>query len=247
MSGYRRLFRTRFAECLTPPDGTGRLVTRIEREVGRRLNEGDLANLDLRGDIAELRSATGLEGRVDLAKGEGRLLVGGERIEAALENYLRMINAILILERGGIHLHSAGVVRDGRGYAFFGPADAGKSTTAGFSSGFHVLSDDQNVLLPNGDGVTLWGIPFRSALCPVQTAPGTAPLAALLRLHQDGQDALEAVPTGQAVALLASQCPFVNFQPELVGRLMENCERIVTRVPMQIMHFAKGPDFWNIL
>ena len=181
-----------------------------------------------------------MEAQVDVVLGEGHLVVGGDGIEAALENYLRMVNAILVLERGGIHLHSAGVIRDRRGYVFFGPADAGKSTTSKFSAAFHVLSDDQNVLMPDGDGVTLWGVPFRSALCPVETAPGTASLAGLFRLQQDTRDILEAVPAAQAVALLASQCPFVNFQPDLVERLMENCERIVERVPVNYAFYERS-------
>jgi hypothetical protein len=230
-----------------PESGRARLTTRVWLEEGRRLNQGEGARTDVRGTTVKLASATGLEACIDLATGEGELTVARQGIQSALENYLRMANAILVLERGGVQVHSAGVIRDDRGYLFFGPADAGKSTTTSFSGRFHVLSDDQNVLLPARDGVRLCGVPFRSAFCPVETQPGFAPLARLLRLQQDSVDRLEDVPAGRATALLVSQCPFVNFQLDLVDRVMQNCERIVNRVPMSILHLRKGPEFWRIL
>src|SRR5206468_944778 len=105
----------------------------------------------------------------------------------------------------------------------------GKTTTATFSDEYHVLSDDQNVLMVHGDSVVLRGIPFRSAMCPIATAPGQAPVAKILRLKQSSEDRLEPVPASVGMALLASQCPFVNFQPDLIDRLLYNCEQIVRR------------------
>lgn len=239
--------RNRFADAIAPSNQDHGFVSRVHRSEDPRLNEGPLAEIAIRNRRAVLTSATGLHAEVDFASGTARVLVGRDPLENSLENYLRMVNAVLVLERGGIHLHSAGVIRSGEGFVFFGPSDAGKTTTASFSGAYQVVSDDQNVLIPDGDTVILHGVPFKSVMCPVPTSPGRAPLVRLLRLTQAGYDGLERVPDGEAVAMLASQCPFVNFQPDLIDRLMHNCEQIVRRVPVERLHFTKGPDFWKIL
>jgi hypothetical protein len=159
------------------------------------------------------------------------------------------VTAVLILDRGGILLHSSAAIRGGEGFVFFGASEAGKSTTALLSHqrGYPVLSDDQNVLYLSEEGVVLHGVPFRGGQCPVPISPGIAPVRRLLALRQDVRDELESVPLPVGAALLCTQVPLVNWQPALMERVLANCEEVARRAPVEILHFRKDAAFWQIL
>src|SRR5262249_44795999 len=67
-----------------------------------------------------------------------------------LEITLRMAMAARLPLLGGLPLHAAGIVIEGRALAFFGPSGAGKSTLAGLSP-HPVLSDELVAVVPTGD------------------------------------------------------------------------------------------------
>jgi hypothetical protein len=189
----------------------------------------------------------GMEGRFDPLSGEAELLITRGGPEFLLENYLRAVVAVVSLSRGGILLHSASVIRDGRAYLFFGPSGAGKSTSAELSTSYHVTGDDLSVLHLDESGVQLVSVPFRSSSRSVETYAGSAPVSRILRLQKDSTDFVEAIPTAIAVAMLMEQSPWVNTAPLLFDRLFDVCSRIVQRVPPQMLHFRKSSDFWQML
>jgi len=104
--------------------------------------------------------------------------------DRGLENYLRTLTASLILDRGGLLVHSAAVVRGGRAYLFFGPSGSGKTTVTRLSPRDMVLSDDLALVLPAREGFVVAGIPFGMAHHHVPDTNDSFPLVALLRLVQ---------------------------------------------------------------
>jgi hypothetical protein len=62
------------------------------------------------------------------------------------ENFLRILTAYALLPRGGVLLHSAAVVVDGKVHVFIGRSGAGKTTLSrlALAGGVAVLSDDAN-------------------------------------------------------------------------------------------------------
>jgi hypothetical protein len=167
----------------------------------------------------------------------------------AIEKFIMSIFPLLAIEHDALMVHCSGIVRDGRGYAFFAPSGTGKSTLAAASHalGYQTLSDDLNCLVLRGDEVILQGLPFRRCASPVPVIIDHAPLAGLYRIHQSPENRLEPVLAGVGVALLADQIPFVNRQEELLPRLLDLCTEIVRRVPVQALYLRKGGSFWQIL
>ncbi|HEV3309750.1 MAG TPA: hypothetical protein VG815_04455 [Chloroflexota bacterium] len=236
-----------FSDSLSDRRDDAALTTTISRgEIGFDPDAGAVT-VSASGSVVTATANDAFTATIDLSRRSGELVVGVDHLRIGVENYLRIANAIMVLERGGVQLHSAGVIRDGYGFTFFGPADSGKTTSAGFSVDHHILSDDQNVLLPVDGGVTLCGVPFRSVACPPSAAPGQAPLLRLLRLIQDQTNYLEPVGRVSGIAMLASQCSFVNHLPDFTDQLLANCEEIVKRVPVEALHFTRSADFWKII
>ena len=79
-----------------------------------------------------------------------------------LENFLRIVFAYHALSRGGVLLHSAGVVHRGTACLFSGRSNAGKTTLArkAAAAGALVLSDDINLVFRENDGYLVHRVPF---------------------------------------------------------------------------------------
>lgn len=169
-----------------------------------------------------------------------------------LENFLRIVFAYHILSRGGVLLHSAGVVHRGVAYLFSGRSNAGKTTLSrkAAAAGAVVLSDDINLVFREHDGYRVHRVPFtgefrRPGEC--LSGPGTFRLGGLVLLEK--APALTAVPVGPAegVAGLLTGCPYVNDDPEELPALLDTLTALVNRVPVVRLSVARDDTFEAIL
>ncbi len=168
------------------------------------------------------------------------------------ENFLRVLAAYRLVELGGVLLHSAGLVEEGRAFLFVGPSGAGKTTVASLSraEGKLVLSDDMNVVLP-GDRPQApprtENLPFAGDLGQISGPVGRYPIAGLFRLEQAASHARRPVDTASAVAALIANAPFLNTDVHRLDRLSENLTRLVERVPLETLAFKRDAGFWSLL
>ncbi len=166
---------------------------------------------------------------------------------AAIEYVLRTAVALLAFDAGGLLLHAAGLVRNGRGYAFFGHSGSGKTTAARVSTGARVLNDDLVVLTPIHDWDDGWRIhatPFSNPTQVLPAGPEYAPLTALLRLVQSKQVVVQAMPVAQAAAELLTSVPIIPLDPIRTPRLIDRVLSLVTAVPTARLHFLPDDSFW---
>src|SRR2546422_5182960 len=84
----------------------------------------------------------------------------GDLFERGLENFLRVLTASFVLDRGGFLLHAAAVVRGGRAYVYFRPSGSGKTTVTDLSPGGLVLSGDLTLVVHNNGRQEAAGISF---------------------------------------------------------------------------------------
>lgn len=184
-------------------------------------------------------------GEVDLLSGEGFLEMDPT---TQVDNFLRTIFAWLCVTNDALLLHSAGVIRDGLGYVFFGPSGAGKTTTSRLASQKgHVVSDDLVIIQCNEDGCMLHGVPFKGELSEAPRANQQAPLKGLYRLRQDTSHFLEPIPYIKSVADLVAASPFIVREKHLSEQLINVCTKIVKRVPVQELHFKRDDGFWKVI
>lgn len=181
--------------------------------------------------------------RAELALTEDR----GPLFERGLENFLRILTASFILERGGFLLHAAGIVRAGKAYVFFGPSGSGKTTVTDLSPEDVVLSDDLTLVIRNGGRYEAAGIPFGLAHHRVPETRAAFPLASLNRLVQSPEVRREAMPGARAVAEVAGSLPFVMQETAQAAQAVDVVARALEVVPVWRLHFRKDGDFWNVV
>jgi hypothetical protein len=171
----------------------------------------------------------------------------GALFERGLENFLRPLTASYVLAQGGLLLHAAGVVRDGRAYVFFGPSGSGKTTVTHLSPRDLVLSDDLTLVVHEAGEYRAAGIPFGMAHHHVPDSGGSFPIAALARLVQSPQVRRERLTGGRALAEIASCLPFVNHEGGEAARALEVAGRLLDAVPAWRLSFRKDDSFWEVL
>jgi len=144
---------------------------------------------------------------------------------------------------GGLPLHAAGVVVEGRGVVFLGPSGAGKTTLAS-TSPFPVLSDELVAVVP--------GHPFdlvRSGFWGEGAATGRtrpAPLALLVDLAKGPAFRLSRLRPAEAAGRVLASAP-VPLAPPLWSRCLAVAAALVREVPVHRMEWAPAEPPWERL
>jgi len=191
----------------------------------------------------------GYEGLIDERNGAGWLTLSSAMPVEDVDYFLRVAFAVLAFRAGGLLFHAAGLVRDGRGYIFFGYSGSGKTTVARLSPDAVVLNDDLLLLLPAGPGRgwTVHATPFWNPSQVSPAGPLSAPLAAMFRLVQDRQVYLEDMEPGQALAELIASVPVISTDPSRLSELLERSRRLAASVQIARLHFLPDASFWSVV
>jgi hypothetical protein len=171
----------------------------------------------------------------------------GAEFNRGLENVLRFLCACTILDRGGLLVHGAGIVRGGRAHVFFGHSGAGKTTVTALSPRDLVLSDDITVVLPAGDRFVACGHPFGMAHHRVPDTTDSFPIAGLYRLLQSREVRLEPLDRGRGLGDLASCLPFVMQDAASAARALDIAAALLRTVPSWRLSFRKDDAFWGAI
>ncbi|WP_295393058.1 hypothetical protein [uncultured Thiodictyon sp.] len=164
------------------------------------------------------------------------------------DNYLRLAAAYVALARGGLLLHSAGVVIDGRAWLALGRSSAGKSTfaRAALAAGLPILSDDINIVLPAaGGGFAAGPVPLTGDLrdqCP-QDPHASYPVGGLLWLHQGAAPAVSPMADGERVARVLACALAVNADPYRVEAALGVIDDLLGQLPMRVLSFRRDEGF----
>jgi hypothetical protein len=158
-----------------------------------------------------------------------------------LEITLRTALASRLPLEGGLPLHAAGIVLDGRAVAFFGVSGAGKSTLAG-ACPYPVLSDELVAVTPDRP-FTLEATGFWGSLGQGDAPPGTFPLAAVVELAKGDRFALEPLPARAALRRLVG-VTLVPPGPPLWNAALGVLGQLAAAVPCYRMGWSKDePPF----
>jgi hypothetical protein len=201
-SGLAARVRRRYAQFLArgAPDLTVDLT--CSRDGTHRPTE--MPTVERTGERAYSIQYGTLAAELDLAAGRGRAEIPSSIW--LVDSLLRMTFGLALLERGGLLLHSSGVLCGRRALVCFGPSGVGKTTVTRSVPREDVMCDEMIALVPNGAGVRAYGTPFHGdyRIC----APRTAPLGALVRLVQGATDELTALSPAVAAQTLLNSMLF---------------------------------------
>lgn len=189
-------------------------------------------------------TAPGYDGTIDVEAGRADLTISSQYPAEEVEYFLRVIYALLAFQRGGLLFHAAGIVRNGRGYLFFGHSGSGKTTVARLSADDVVLNDDLVLLMPAEDGWRAYATPFWNP-SQVQPTRQNAPLAAMFRLIQSKEVSVETLRPSQAVAEIISNVPIIPDDPQRTPGLLVRSRELLRTVPAYRLYFLPDDSFWH--
>ena len=169
-----------------------------------------------------------------------------------IENLMRVLSAHTALHQGGVILHSAGLVFGGRAYIFIGRSNVGKTTLTrkAHRQGATVLSDDINLLLPEGAGYLAHAVPFTGEFGRTLAhtgGRGAFPVAALILLEQGATLRTLPVAPSSAVAKLLVGSPFVNADVEASAMLLQVLSDLQARLPVLRLQTTRKDDIGAIM
>jgi hypothetical protein len=164
-----------------------------------------------------------------------------------LEITLRTVLCSRLPFEGGVPLHAAGIVADGRGIALFGVSGAGKSTLAGLSP-HPVLSDELVAVVADHSGTGpapfaltasgFWGTGEQD-----RTSRKPWPLAALVELAKGVAFRLDRLEPREAIARLV-RVIMVPPGPPLWSAALAVLGRLVREVPVYRMAWSPQQPPW---
>jgi len=201
-----------------------------------------LAGLFLLGRL-ERREAGALAGSLWLPPGEIRHLIW------AIENYLRVFVAYRLVDQGGFLLHAA-AVGDASGVdLFYGHSGAGKTTLARRAAalGLEVLSDDLNLVVPEGRGYRVHQLPYAGEHGRIYLRQDALPLRRLYRLDRRRRRGVSQLGPAQAIGGLLTCSPFVNADPWWRDRLLHNLAAAAAVAWPRLLSLSPEDDLRRLL
>lgn len=165
----------------------------------------------------------------------------------ATDSILRILHTLLLAQRGGLLMHAASAVRNGRAHLFFGPSGAGKSTIVGMAPPeVQLLSDEVSYIRRDAGGYAGCGTPFTGELDRVGVNIA-APLAGLYRLVQGASHRLEPMPPADAARAVLECVLCFAADPAVVEQIFDAVCRLVSEVPVKTLVFRRDPSVWDLI
>ena len=161
-----------------------------------------------------------------------------------LEITLRVALASRLPLEGGLPLHAAGILMDGRSLAFFGPSGAGKSTLAGLSP-YPVFSDELLAVVP-GWSFAVMKAGFWGTLGRGDAPAGAFPLQALIELGKGPRFELTRLSPRAALRRLLGVV-MVPVGPPLWNAALAAAGSLARQVPAYRMTWSPASPPWDDL
>ena len=165
----------------------------------------------------------------------------------AIDAAFRILHSLLLAKQGGLLVHAASAVRNGRGFLFAGVSGAGKTTISRLAPpDATLLTDEISYLRRESEGYIAYGTPFAGELA----RPGEnerAPLAALYLLAQGPENKIEPVGEADATRAVLESVLFFAHDSELVGQVFDSVCELVQRVPVRRLTFVPDGRVWELI
>jgi len=181
----------------------------------------------------------------DPATHRGRIVLSANPY--SIDSALRILHSLLLAREGGLLVHAAGAVRNGKAFLFAGVSGAGKTTISRLAPpDVALLTDEISYLRRNGHGYIAHGTPFAGELAKVGENI-QAPLAALFLLRQAPENKIQPVSEGEALRAVMESILFFAHDSELVNQVFESACDLVRQVPVFRLSFVPDHRVWELI
>ncbi|MBE0447277.1 MAG: hypothetical protein IBX64_04120 [Actinobacteria bacterium] len=164
----------------------------------------------------------------------------------SLDALLRLLVAIKLVDTGGFLLHGASIIKDGKGYIFFGPSGSGKSTIAALSQNYTILGDELTAVC-NVDGkYTLYSTPFWGST-PGKTIKASGGLNGIYRIYHGLYNRREKPDVVSAFKTLLPQIIRFDGHKTLIEKITDNAINLLQEVEFYNLYFLPDESFWEVI
>lgn len=165
----------------------------------------------------------------------------------SLDTVLRIAHSLALAETGGLLMHAASAVWQGRAFLFAGISGAGKTTMTRLApTDATVLTDEISYLRQGSSGYCAHGTPFAGELARAG-ANIAAPLSAIYLLEKGPANRIEAVEESAAIRALMRHVLFFAQDARLVKLVFESVVYLVSRITVARLIFAPDKRVWNLI
>ena len=182
-------------------------------------------------------------GEFNLHNLEGKLKCSDHR---DLNNYLRVVYSLILLDENGFLVHAASLIKNGDGFLFPGKSGTGKTTITRLSTDSILLSDEVSLVKMLDGKYHVFGTPFWGEL----NIAGENTHTALKHIYLPKQDKINYKKPANAAKTLEKLIPNVLFfldDDESKMQLFNICHDFVNIVPAHELHFLPDPSFWGVI
>lgn len=173
----------------------------------------------------------------------------------SIDSVLRIVHTLVLAREGGLLVHAASAVRNGKAFLFAGVSEAGKTTISRLAPGDVTLLTDEISYLRcdggrnggrDGNGYAAYGTPFAGELARAGENV-KAPLAALYLLRKGTENTIEPVRASDAARMLLENVLFFACDPNLVGMVFDAACELVQHVPVYRLTFFPDARVWELI
>lgn len=185
------------------------------------------------------------EGTYNLSQDEGKVSVGSL---FSLFAFIRLIVSVVIIDRGGLAIHSSCILQNNKAYIFAGSSGNGKSTVIKLTENPLLYSDEVTLVRKDETGLFwVYHSPFRSEFHTEPLHP-LGKIAGIYFLRQDTAVFLESLSQADALIKLLPNIFFpVKARNPYEPKIFQLCCDFLCQVKAEVMHFKKDNSFWRCI
>lgn len=190
------------------------------------------------------------KGHIDPKNKLARLEIKDEsNLPYGIQEFLGVLYSNLLLDNKGILLHSANIIRNKKGYCFFGKSGIGKTTVSRSAiKESKILSDDIVVIRKIKGKYKIFGSCFWGYLGnELKPLNKSAALESLYALKQHKKNILKKLDKNYAMLELISTASFIPPNKERYQKVLDRLDDLTDNVPVYNLHFKKDCSFWSMI
>jgi hypothetical protein len=165
----------------------------------------------------------------------------------AIDSVFRIVHSLILASRGGLLLHAAGGVREGKAFLFAGVSGAGKTTISRYApADVRLLTDEISYLRDSPSGFLACGTPFAGELA--KTGENlSAPLDTLFFLEKGSENRIESISPADALCTLMRNILFFTHDQRLVNQVFNSACKLIQQVNVRRLIFLPDSRVWEII
>ncbi len=165
----------------------------------------------------------------------------------SIDGVLRILHSLLLAEHGGLLVHAASAVRNGKAFLFSGVSGAGKTTISRLAPpDAQVLTDEISYVRRTKSGYEACGTPFAGELARIGVNL-SAPLEALYFLVQGHENRIEPIQPVEAARKLLRNILFFAHDEALVRMVFQSALDFANTVPVSKLIFTPDNRVWELI